>query len=38
VKHRESTWRGLRADGPALEWDRDGNLVSEILFDDGVVK
>lgn len=32
---RESTWRGLRAEGPAREWDRSGKLVAEHLFRDG---
>ncbi len=35
TKRRESIWRGLRCDGVAREWDRDGRLVAEHEFKDG---
>jgi antitoxin component YwqK of YwqJK toxin-antitoxin module len=38
TRKSESTWRGFKADGPARRWDRNGKLISEVEFMDGVVK
>jgi len=33
-----SHWLNFRADGYALRWDRSGNIISEVLFKDGVIQ
>ena len=38
AKKSESTWRGFKAEGPARRWDRDGKLISEVLFTDGLIQ
>jgi|GEM_PF-278478 len=35
TRKSESTWRSFKADGPARCWDRDGKLISEVIFADG---
>jgi predicted neuraminidase len=37
AKKSESTWRGFKADGPAKRWDRDGKLISDVQFKDGLL-
>jgi formylglycine-generating enzyme required for sulfatase activity len=37
TKKSESTWRGFKADGPAKHWDRNGKLISEVQFKDGLL-
>jgi formylglycine-generating enzyme required for sulfatase activity len=34
-KRSESTWWGLTATGPATEWDSNGKVLRQILFDKG---
>lgn len=38
AKKSESTWRGFKADGPARRWDREGKLISEVEFKDGLLQ
>jgi antitoxin component YwqK of YwqJK toxin-antitoxin module len=35
-KKAESTWRNFKCDGVATRWDRDGNVISEVKFVDGL--
>lgn len=35
-KKAESTWRNHKCDGIATRWDRDGNVISEVEFVDGL--
>jgi len=34
-KRTESVWWGLSAHGPATEWDAEGNIIRELMFDKG---
>ena len=36
-KKVESHWRGFRADGVATRWDREGKLLQQVNFKDGVI-
>jgi formylglycine-generating enzyme required for sulfatase activity len=36
-KQIESNWRGFKAEGPATEWDRQGNVVRQVNFKDGAL-
>jgi len=38
VKKSESTWRGYKAEGPAQRWDREGKLISEVQFENGLLQ
>jgi hypothetical protein len=38
TKKSESTWRDSHADGPARRWDREGKLISEVRFANGVMQ
>ena len=38
AKKSESSWRGFKADGPARRWDREGKLISEVQFKDGLLQ
>ena len=35
-KKTESKWRNFHADGPAKLWDREGQLLSQVNFANGV--
>ena len=37
AKKSESTWQGFKADGPAKRWDRNGKLISDVQFKDGLL-
>jgi hypothetical protein len=34
-KKAQSTWRGYKAEGPAMRWDSKGNLISDLGFYNG---
>lgn len=38
ARKSESTWRGFKAHGPARLWDREGRLISEALFQNGLLQ
>jgi hypothetical protein len=37
AKKSESAWRDFKADGTARRWDREGRLVSDVKFQEGLV-
>jgi antitoxin component YwqK of YwqJK toxin-antitoxin module len=36
-KKAESSWRGYKAEGPAMRWDSNGNVTSDLNFYNGRV-